>query len=68
MDMNIVGTITSSFTTWISATCKGIVDAFTGLFLTSEGAISVFGQFSLTMLGIGAATGLTYGAYKLIRR
>lgn len=65
--MNIVSTITGSFTEWIGGLAKGIVDAFTGLFLTSEGAISNFGTFSLTLFGIGAATGLTYGVVRMIR-
>lgn len=65
--MNIVSTITGAFTDWISGMTKGIVDAFTGLFLTSEGAISQFGIFALTFLGIGVATGLTYGVVRMVR-
>ena len=64
---NIVSTITTALTSWLTALCSGIQSAFEGLFLTSENQISTFGVYALTFLGIGVATGLVFMIVKMIR-
>lgn len=63
----IVSTITTALTSWISSLTSGISSAFSNLFLTADNKISSFGVYALTFLGIGVATGLVFMIVKMIR-
>ena len=63
----IVSTITTALTSWLTSLTSGIQSAFEGLFLTAENKISTFGVYALTFLGIGVATGLVFMIVKMIR-
>lgn len=64
---DIVSTIVSAFTAWITGLTGGITSAFTQLFIKGDG-LSELGVFLLTFLGIGVATGLVYLVLRMIRK
>ena len=54
----IITTVTDSSVTFLDKIGTGIVTLFQNLFTTPEGDMTVFAIVSLSMLGLGIATGL----------
>lgn len=54
----IITTITDSTTTFLEKLGTGIVTLFETLFTKPDGGLTVFAIVSLSMLGLGIATGL----------
>ena len=63
----IVSTITDAFTGFVTGIGKGVVTLFQNLFTNANGSISTFAIVSLSMTGLGIATGVFYALMRKIR-
>lgn len=62
----IVGTITDSFTSFVTGIGRGITTLFQNLFTNADGNISTFAIVSLSMVGLGIASGIVYAILRKI--